>query len=323
MTGFPFEFSDVIEARAFLAKRLTPTRLVRAPSLDSAGGATVWLKLETENPTGTFKVRGALNALWRRSQRGRLNGVVTSSTGNHGAAVAYAARENGLPARIFLPENPNPVKRARIAQLGAEIVEAGHDLEESRRHAARFSKERGWPLIVDVDDPDICAGAATIACEILEQVSDADVIVVPVGDSNLIRGVAFAAKQIRPKIRIIGVQAEGAPAYYRSWKERRSLETATADTIADGLGTRTTTVGNVEQLTKLVDEMRLVSDEGMLRAIHFLLLNEHVVAEPAGAAATASYLASGRDVAGLKVVLLVTGANIAPDILRRAVCSSL
>jgi threonine dehydratase len=315
--------SDVLDARKFLAKFLTPTRLVRAESLKAVSGAQVWLKLEIENPTGTFKVRGALNAVNCRLQKSRFDGVVTSSTGNHGAAIAFAAREMNIQSRIYLPENPNPVKRDRIAKLGAEIVEAGKDLEESREHAARFSKESGWPLIVDVDDPHIAAGAATIACEILEQHPSTDVIVVPVGDSNLIRGVAYAAKQIRPSVRIIGVQAEKAPAYYQSWKEHRSLSTESADTVADGLSTRTTTEENVRQLIDLVDDIRLVSEEEMLRAIAFLLINEHTLGEPAGAASTAALLKSGKEFAGRNAALLVSGANIAPDVLRRAVASTL
>ena len=315
--------AGVLDARKFLEQFLTPTRLIRAESLERSSGAQVWLKLEIENPTGTFKVRGALNAVRHRSQQSHLEGVVTSSTGNHGAAIAFAARKMNLKSRIYLPENPNPVKRDRIAKLGAEIVEVGRDLEESREHAARFSKESGWPLIVDVDDPHIAAGAATIAYEILDQAPSTDVIVVPVGDSNLIRGIANAAKQIRPTIRIIGVQAEAAPAYYLSWKEHRSLSTESADTIADGLSTRMTTEDNVSQLTALIDDIRLVTDDEMLHAIAFLLLNEHTVAEPAGAASTAALLKAEKEFAGKNVVLVVTGANIAPDILRRAVASNL
>jgi threonine dehydratase len=322
MPNGAFQMSDVLDARKFLEKYLSPTRLARADSLESATGAQVWLKLEIENPTGTFKVRGALNALRHHARQAHFDGVVTSSTGNHGAAIAFAAREKNLRARIYLPENPNPVKRDRIAKLGAEVVEVGRDLDESRQHAAKFSQERGWPLIVDVDDPSIAAGAATIACEIFEQAPETDVIVVPVGDSNLIRGVAFAAKQIRPVVQIIGVQAEGAPAYYRSWKEHRSRNTESADTIADGLAACTTTEDNVRQLIALVVDVRLVSDDEMLRAIAHLLLYEHTVAEPAGAAATAALLKSGKEFAGKKVVLLVTGANIAPEILRRAVVSA-
>lgn len=318
MPDRPFQMSDVLDARKFLEKYLTPTRLVPAASFDTTSGAQVSLKLEIENPTATFKVRGALNAIRCRLQRGRLEGVITSSTGNHGAAIAFAAREMNIRARIYLPENPNPVKRARIAKLGAEIVEVGRDLDESREHAVKYAQEKGWPLIVDIDDPDIAAGAATISCEIFERAPLTDVIIVPIGDSCLIRGVAFAAKQIRASVCIIGVQAEGAPAYYRSWKERRSLGTPTVDTIADGLAARTTTEENVAQLNSLVDEIRLVSDDEMLHAIAYLLLNEHTLAEPAGAATTAALLKSRKEFAGKNVVLLVTGANIAPDILRRA-----
>src|SRR5579862_4112379 len=119
--------SDVLDARKFLTEFLTPTRLVPAESLERLSGAKVWLKLEIENPTGRFKVRGALNAVRHRSQQSRCDGVVTSSTGNHGAAIAFAARQMNLKSRIYLPENPNPVKRDRIAQLGAEIVEVGRD----------------------------------------------------------------------------------------------------------------------------------------------------------------------------------------------------
>jgi threonine dehydratase len=314
--------SDVLDARKFLAKSLAPTRLVWAESLERSSGAQIWLKIEIENPTGTFKVRGALNAVARRLQESRFAGVVTSSTGNHGAAIAFAAQQMNLRSRIYLPENPNPVKRDRIAKLGAEIVEVGQDLEKSREQAAKFSKESGWPLIVDVDDPYIAAGAATIACEILEQAPSTDVIVVPVGDSNLIRGIAYAAKQIRPTVRIIGVQAERAPAYYESWKQHRSLSTDFTETIADGLAAFTTTEDNVRQLTALVDDIRLVSEDDMLRAIAFLLFNEHTVAEPAGAASTAALLKSGKEFTGRNVALLVSGANIAPDVLRRAVASS-
>ena len=316
------EFADIEQARDLLRNYLSPTRLIPAPSLSAVSAADVYLKLESENPTGSFKVRGALNALFRLPQRGGAAGLITTSTGNHGAAVAFAAREFGVSATIFLPENPNPVKRARIASFGAEIVEAGRDIEEARQHAARLAKDRGWPILEDVRDPDVSAGAATLGCEILEQLPRADVLFVPVGDSNLIRGVAFAAKHLKPSVRIVGVQAELAPAYYRSWKERRPISTDSVGTIADGLATRRADPENVREIQQRVDEMLLVSDEEMLRAVYRLLVDEHVFAEPAGAASTAALLANGRALAGKSVVLLVTGANISPDTLRRAILNN-
>ena len=312
------EFSGIQRARDFLQAHLSPTRLVRAESLSRVTGADVFLKLESEFPTGSFKVRGALHALRCARERGPLTGVVTSSTGNHGAAVAFAAHALGVSATVFLPERPNPVKRARIAALAAQIIEVGRDLEESRTHAARFAAERGHFNVVDGQNDDITAGAGTMSCEILDCLPDADAMYVPIGDSSLIRGVAFVAKHLRPAIRIIGVQPEGAPVYYRSWKEGRVVTCGPAETIADGMAVRVASEENVSEIRRLVDDIQLVSDASMLRAIAHLLIDEHVVAEPSGAASTAALLASGRAHAGHRVVLIVTGANMTPEILRQA-----
>jgi threonine dehydratase len=313
------DFSEVEQARELLRNYLSVTRLVPAAWLSRATGAEVHLKLENEGPTGSFKVRGALHAVLRHKQAGPLAGVVTSSTGNHGAAVAYVAYMLDLPATIFLPIKPNPVKRAQIANLGATIVEAGRDYDAARAHAAAYAREHGWYFVEDGRDPNITLGPATIACEILEQLPDADALYVPVGDTTLIRGLAFAAKHLKPGMRIVGVQAERAPAYYRSWKEQRVVTTETCHTLADGLAVRCPTEENVRAMRELVDEMRLVSEEEMLQAVYRLLIEEHTVAEPAGAATTAAFLQTGQMHAGRKVVLLVSGANITPDYLRRAV----
>ena len=312
------EFSAIEKAQEFLRAHLPCTRLLRAESLSRVTGAEVYLKLENELPTGSFKVRGALNALHHARERGMVTGVVTSSTGNHGAAVAYAAKALGLTATVFLPQRPNPVKRARIAELGAEIVEGGSDLEESREHAARFAAERRHFNVVDGVNEDIAAGAGVMGFEILEQLPETDAIFVPVGDSGLIRGVAGAAKHIRPGVRIVGVQPEGAPVYYRSWKEGRAVTGGPAETIADGMAVRVALEENVAELRRMVDEMVLVTDAAMLRAILRLIVDEHVIAEPSGAASTAALLAAGRAHAGQRVVLIVSGANVAPEALRQA-----
>ena len=306
-------------AQQFLSRHFRPTRLLHAPFLSRRTGKSVWLELETELPTGSFKVRGALFALATRLKKSRVTEVIASSTGNHGAAVAYAAHQLGVKARIFLPVRCNPVKRARIAALGAEIVESGGaDLASAFELAAEYAKRAGIYFLNDATDENLPAGPATIGCEILQQLRDVDSVVVPMGDTALIRGVAAAAKQIKPRVRITGVQAERAPAYYRSWKENRVVSTETCDTIADGLATRTPDAANVRMVKQLVDEVVLVSEEGMLRAIELLLLEEHVLAEPAGAASTAALL-SGRTEPGERVALVVSGANIARDVLQRAI----
>jgi threonine dehydratase len=314
--------STIREAQKFLAKYFAPTRLIPALFLSQMTGRNVYLKLETELPTSSFKVRGALYALAQRMNRGQVLEVVASSTGNHGAAVAYAAKQFGIKAKIFLPANCNPVKRARIAALGAAIVESGgSDPDSTFRLAAEHAREPGVCFLNDATDLDIPAGPATMGCEVLEQLPQASAIVVPMGDTALIRGVAAAAKQISPQVKIVGVQAERAPSYYLSWKEGKVVGTETCDTIADGLATRTPEAANVRDVKNLVDEVFLVTEEQMLRAIEILLLEEHVLAEPAGAASTAALLNSGAN-CGEHVVLVVSGANISREVLRRAVANS-
>jgi threonine dehydratase len=314
--------STIREAQKFLAKYFAPTRLIPALFLSQTTGRNVYLKLETELPTSSFKVRGALYALAQRMNRGQVLEVVASSTGNHGAAVAYAAKQFGIKAKIFLPANCNPVKRARIAALGAAIVESGgSDPDSTFRLAAEHARQPGVCFLNDATDLDIPAGPATMGCEVLEQLPQASAIVVPMGDTALIRGVAAAAKQISPQVKIVGVQAERAPSYYLSWKEGKVVGTETCDTIADGLATRTPEAANVRDVKNLVDEVFLVTEEQMLRAIEILLLEEHVLAEPAGAASTAALLNSGAN-CGEHVVLVVSGANISREVLRRAVANS-
>jgi threonine dehydratase len=314
--------ATVREAREFLAKYFAPTRLIVAPFLGRMTGRDVYLKLETELPTGSFKVRGAIWALAQRMKRGPVQEVVASSTGNHGAAVAYAAKQFGIAARIFLPANCNPVKRGRIASLGAAIVEGvGSDPASVFAMAAEHAKQPGVYFLNDGTDEDLPAGPATIGCEILEQLPETSAIFVPMGDTALIRGIAAATKQIAPQVKIIGVQAERAPSYYLSWKEGKVVETETCDTIADGLATRTPEAANVRVVRNLVDDVVLASEEQLLRAIEVLLLEEHVLAEPAGAASTAALLKSS-GTCGDHVVLVVSGANISREVLRRAVAGA-
>ncbi len=272
---------DVEQARTLLGQYLRPTRLVSAESLAGRSGARVYLKIESDLPTGSFKLRGALNALLTSAAQCTLPGVVAASTGNHGAAVAYAARIAKVGATIFLPENPNPVKRARIVALGANVVERGAlGQTAASEGAAEFAREYGHYFLDDASDP-----------------------LVP----------------RHPDVRIVGVQAEQAPAYVQSWQQGRVVVTDSCDTIADGLASLHPLEANVIAIRELVDEVRLVSERELLDAIRVLLLDEHVVAEAAGAAATAAFLRDPGPHADANVVLLVTGANLSPEVLRRAV----
>jgi threonine dehydratase len=308
---------QIEEAHRLLSSYLPRTRLVPAESLRRAG-AQVWLKLESELPTGSFKPRGAIYALSARRQKAPVSEVITCSTGNHGAAVAYAARLFGVQATVFLPAGANPAKRARIAALGARIVEGGADLAAAAERAWAHAAESGAYFLDDATAPDVPVGPATIACEILEQEPSIDCVVAPIGDTALIRGIAAAARRRRPRIRIVGVQAERAPAYYLSWRSGNAVSTDRCDTIADGLATRTPNADNVRAIRELVDDVQLVGEDEMLGAMRHLLLEEHVVAEPAGAASTAAFLKSADRFRGRRVALVVSGANVTEPVVRAA-----
>ncbi len=313
------DWAAVQTARQFLEGHFAPTRLIPTPSLTRCGAAPVYLKLESELPTGSFKARGALYALHAEMARTRVAEVVASSTGNHGAAVAWAAKSVGIPAKIFLPCDANPTKQSRIRALGGNIVEHGKDISEAAEAAEQYARNAHAFFLNDATNSDVPAGTATIACEILEQLPEVAAIWAPMGDTALIRGVASAAKHLRTGIRIVGVQAERAPAYYRSWKRGVPVPTSTCDTVADGLATRTPIRENVTAIRALVDDVRLVTESQMLGAIKHLLLEEHLVAEPAGAATTAACIADSLAATQGPLVLLLTGANISEAVLGQAV----
>jgi threonine dehydratase len=304
------------EAQTLVRRYFPPTPLVPAPSFSHAACAA-YLKVETGLPTGSFKPRGALWALSTQMARGAVAEVVASSTGNHGAAVAWSAKTLGLRATIFLPANPNPVKRRKIADLGAQIVESGGtDLADAFLQARDYAQRPGVYFLNDATDEDISAGPATIGMEVVAELPDVTAFYVPMGDTALIRGVAAAMKQLVPQARVIGVQAELAPAYYLSWQQGRVIPTETCNTCADGLATRTPEPENVKVIRELVDDVRLVTEEEMIEAIGRLYREQGIVAEPAGAATTAAFLKDS-GVHG-QAVLLVTGGNITDEVRQRA-----
>jgi threonine dehydratase len=309
---------QVNDARELLRGFLRPTRLVQAERLGRETDTQIYLKLETDLPTRSFKPRGAVYALMKNVQQRSVRGVVAASTGNHGAAVAYAARLAKLPATIFLPVNPNPIKRARIIALGATVKEVEWGAEALGDAAASFAAEHDYYFLNDASDELVPVGTATIAAEILDELPAPDVMIVPMGDTALIRGVAAEAKRCHPAVRIVGVQATQAPAYVRSWREDRVVTTETCNTIADGLATSVPLEPNVRAIRELVDEVCLLTEDELLNGVRMLLYEEHLVAEAAGAAATAAYLQNPIAYANRSVVLLVTGANIPHHLLFQA-----
>jgi len=315
---------QINDARELLRRFLRPTRLVQAERLGRDSDTRIHFKLEIDLPTGSFKPRGAIYTLMknieRRSTNGEppIKGVVAASTGNHGSAVAYAARLENLPATIFLPLSPNPIKRSRIVELGATVKEIEWKPESLGNAATEFAREHDYYFLDDGVDVLVPVGTATIAAEILDELPEPDVILVPMGDTALIRGVASEAKRRHPAVRIVGVQAAQAPSYVRSWQEGRVVAMETCDTIADGLATYLPLESNVRAIRELVDDVCLVSEDEMMHAIGTLLYDEHIVAEPAGAATTAAYLQNSAAYGGQTIVLVVSGSNIPRELLRKA-----
>ena len=263
-------FADVLAAKDFLTGHITPTPLVQRPAVSDAIGVDVWLKCESLLPTAAFKVRGGLN-LVGRDPTARV-GVMGASTGNHGQSLAYAGKVFGVPVTIFHPRGANPLKLAAMTASGATLVEHGVDFDESRVECARRAAAEGMRYVHSGDEPLLIAGVATAALEVHEMLPSADVFIVPVGGGSGVAGACLVAKAVNPKITVIGVQSDGAPAAYLSWRDRAPRETERINTFADGLATRTAFDLPQRMMRELLDDFVLVSDEDIYAAMRLLLV---------------------------------------------------
>lgn len=283
-----------------------PTPLVRAALLSSQLGCDLWVKNETVSPIASFKWRGALNDILREP----ATSVVTSSTGNHGQGVAWAARVAGITAHVFLPRGANRVKRAKIELLGATIHDVGEDLDDAKSIATQFARDEGLRFIDDGDSAGVIEGAATVGLEIAQQLGHADVVYVPMGSGSLAAGVGMAM----PDARIVAVQAKGSPAMVESFHARRAIERP-IDTIADGLVCRVPAQLALDALLEHVDDAMTVSDEELLTATRAMILGAHLLVEPSGAAGLAG--AMKHDVRRKTIVVIATGSNITAEVFAR------
>jgi len=309
--------SDVFRARTVVKRHLRPTPLIRPAALDKALGCETYLKCENLQPIGAFKIRGGLNLISRLTREERANGVITASTGNHGQSIAYSARAFGVPAIIGAPEGANPYKVEAMRNLGAKVILHGKDFDEVRVLVEEMAGERGYRYVHSMNEPLLIAGVATAYLEIIEEAPDLDYIIVPVGGGSGACGACIVAKSLNPGIKVIGAQAERAPAVYRSWKEGRLVETGYPDTFAEGLATRVAFELPFSILRKYLDDMVLVSEEEIEQAVVLLLETAHQLAEGAGAAATAAARKISGRIAGKRVALMLSGGNITVEQLRR------
>lgn len=286
-----------------LAPFARPTPLVRSLLLSRELDCDLWVKNETVSPIASFKWRGALNAL-----RGET-AVVTSSTGNHGQGVAWAASVAGVQAHVFLPANANAIKRAKIELLGATIHEVPGDLDDAKDAAIAFAESEGLPMIDDGESEAVIAGAGTVGLEIDNQ---PDIVFVPMGSGSLASGVAIAL----PHARIIAVQSKGARAMVDSFHARKSIERP-IDTIADGLVSRVPAKLALNALIEHVDDAMALTDDELLIAARSMILGAHVLVEPSGAAGLAGAMKRREEIRGKRVVVIATGANVTPEVFAR------
>jgi threonine dehydratase len=304
-------------AREVIYGALNPTPLTEYSLLGREIGARVFLKHENHQITGAFKVRGGLNFMSHFARERSHDGVITATRGNHGQSVAMAAGVYSIPATIVVPFGNNPEKNEAMRAYGARLIEYGRDFDEAREETERLSKAENLRYIHSANEPHLINGVGTYALEIIEALnlrgSHADAIFVPIGLGSGVCGVITAFRALSPKTRIYGVQAEGAPSLYLSWKEGRIVETTDAHTFADGVATRVPAALTFDIIRSGIDEIVLVSDSEIINAIRLLWRTTHNLVEGAGAAATAATVKLRDSLKGQNVVSVLTGGNLDTD----------
>jgi len=303
-------FQNIVEAAKRIKSFVTRTPTFHSVIFSQRTGAEVYLKLECFQPVGAFKIRGAVNKIGSLPQSELKKGLVTASSGNHGLSVAYVAKIYGTKAVVVVPQNAVKEKVEAIKSHGAEVVKYGKDYEEAYSKALEIQKKTKMTLVHPFNDPFVIAGQGTIGLELLEDIPDLDTIIVPVGGGGLISGIAVAAKTLKPDIKVIGVQAEGAPAVYRSWKAGKIVEIDSVKTVADGLVARKPLDLTFRIMKRYVDDILLVTDREIGEAVLALLREAHILAEPSGATSLAALLFKYHPKPEEKVAVIISGANI-------------
>lgn len=313
------ELKDFEAAAERLKNVIHQIPLSTSATFSSMTGAEVYLKCENQQKTGSFKVRGAYNKIMKRYAEGNLKAVVASSAGNHAQGVAFAASSVGVPATIVMPRSTPIAKVSATEGYGAKVVLSGTIYDEAYAKACQICEETGAEFIHPFDDEDVMAGQGTIALEILRDLPYVDMIFVPAGGGGLISGVAACAKQINPRVQVIGVQAEGAPAIANSFRAGKLQASENVRTIADGIAVKSPGEHTFEYIQKYVDRVVTVSDDDIASTILLLLERTKQVVEPAAATSLAAILSNKIDIKGKKVVCVLSGGNIDVSFIHKIV----
>jgi len=317
----PPTVADILDARKVLQRFLHRTPLYQYAGLSDLLGFEAYIKHENHQPIGAFKVRGGLNLVSRLTEDEWRRGVATASTGNHGLSIAYAARALGVRAIVVVPIGNNPDKVKGIQRLGAEVIFEGKDFDEAREYVERLSREKGYRYVHSANEPHLIAGVGTIGLEIVEDLPEVDVIVVPVGGGSGASGISIAAKSMKPGVEVIGVQSEEAPAAYLSWREGKPVSCEKMRTFAEGLATRVGFSMPVDIMKRNLSDFVLVSDREIRAAMKLLLEHTHNLAEGAGAASLAGAIKIKERLAGKRVALILSGCNVTMETVRQVLSS--
>lgn len=309
---------NVFRASRVLKKVIRQTDMIYAPNISKE--AKVYLKTENLQVTGSFKIRGSFYKMSQLTDEEKANGVIACSAGNHAQGVALAATQNGIKSIICLPDGAPISKVEATKRYGAEVCMVKGVYDDAYNKAIELKEEKGYTFIHPFDDKDVIAGQGTIGLEIMEQLPDADIVIVPIGGGGLISGVAYTIKQINPKCKVYGVQANGAPSMINSVKDGKIETLNSVQTIADGIAVKTPGNLTYELVKNYVDEIFTVTDDEIALAILTLLEQQKLIAEGAGAVPVAAVLANKiPDIEGKNVCCLVSGGNIDVSILSRVI----
>ncbi|MGI8435910.1 MAG: threonine ammonia-lyase [Chthoniobacterales bacterium] len=313
-------FQDIEAARVRIKDSVYVSPCPHSIPLSELTGMQIYCKLDNLQRTGSFKERGAANALAQLSEEQKRRGVIAASAGNHAQALAYQGKLLGVPATVVMPKFAPLIKVSNCQKLGATVISFGNDFDEAKAHAQELAKERALAYINGYDDPAIIAGQGTACAEIVEQVPDLDAVVVPVGGGGLLAGVALAVKTLRPRAKIIAVEAENVASFSAALKAGKPVTIATKPTLADGLAIPQVGANAFAIAKDLIDRCETVTEEQIALSILRIVELEKGVVEGAAAAPLAACL-SGQlsELTDKKVVLLLCGGNIDPNVLSRVV----
>jgi threonine dehydratase len=311
-------FADICFARQRVYRALRRTPLLRHPLLAQETGLDIVVKHENHNPTGAFKVRGGINLVGSLSPEER-RGVITATTGNHGQSIALASGREGVPCTIVVPRGNNPEKNAAMRALGAELIEFGRDFDEARERVEQLQHERGLRYVHSANEPLLIAGVGTYALEIFEDEPDVDVILVPIGGGSGACGCAIVRTAIGSRAIVIGVQAARADAFARSWRGETRVVGEKADTFAEGMATRVTFDLTFDILKRGLDDIVTLTEEELAEGVRLALRTTHNLAEGAGAASLIAAVKLRGQLAGKRVVCVMSGGNIDRATLYRVI----